>query len=117
MFGYKPSLPQLTAELREEIVERIVAAVDPEKIVLFGSRAEETHRPDSDIDLLVVRESAEPSYKRAIPIHAAIWDLPIEVDTDVLVYTPQEVEEWKGASAAFVTTALRQGKVIYERQR
>lgn len=117
MLGYAPSLPQLTPELREQIVQRIVAAVDPEKIVLFGSRARGTHRPSSDIDLLVIRESHEPGYKRSVPIYGALWDLPIEVDTDVLVYTPEEVEEWKGASAAFVTTALRTGTVIYERQR
>lgn len=59
----------------------------------------------------------EPSYKRAVPIYAALSDLPIEVDMDVLVYTPEEIDEWRGASAAFITTALRQGRRIYERQR
>ncbi len=85
--------------------------------MLFGSRAQGTHRPESDIDLIVVRESNEPSYKRAVPIYAVLSDLPIEVDIDVLVYTPEEIEEWRGASAAFITTALRQGRIIYERQR
>ena len=33
-----------------------------------------------------------------------------------VVYTPLEVEEWRGAAAAFVTTALREGKVLYEKQ-
>lgn len=117
MIGYKPSLPQLSAELRAALVNRIITAVDPDKIVLFGSRAEESHRPESDIDLIVVRDSTEPFHKRAIPIYAALADLPIEVDVDILVYTPEEIEEWRGASAALVTTALRQGRTIYERQR
>ncbi len=117
MIGYLPSLPHLTPELVDEIVQRIVAVSAPDKIVLFGSRAQENHRADSDIDLLVVKASDEPSYNRSRPIYAALAGLPTEVDVDVLVYTPEEVREWSGASAAFVTTALRQGKVIYERQR
>ncbi len=115
MIGYRPSLPQLDAELRAAIVQRIVGALAPEKILLFGSRARQTHRPDSDIDLLVIKESMEPRYKRAVPAYAALADLPIEVNTEVIVYTPQEIRDWSEASAAFVTTALRDAQVLYER--
>lgn len=115
MIGYKPSLPHLDEELRKEIVQRIVAAIDPRKIVLFGSRAQGTHRPESDIDLLVIADSAEPRYKRAVPIYATLSDLPIEVDTDIIVYTPLEIAAWRDASAAFVTSALAGGTVLYER--
>lgn len=115
MIGYKPSLTQLDAELLDAIVQRIISAIAPEKIVLFGSRAVGPHRPESDIDLLVVSPSSEPRYKRAVPIYAALSDLPIEVDADVIVYTPEEIQEWSGASASFVTTALREGTVLYER--
>ena len=114
MAGYKPHLPELGADLLREIVRRIVAAGRPQKIVLFGSRARGDHRPDSDIDLLVVRESDQPRHKRSVPLYAALGELPLEVNTEIIVYTPQEVEEWRGASMAFVTTALREGKVIYE---
>src|SRR5215210_1889245 len=86
MIGYAPNLQQLTSELRDQIVQRIISAADPDKIILFGSRARGTHRPDSDIDLLVVQNSEEPRHKRARPIHLALSDLPIEVDTDVLVF-------------------------------
>jgi len=97
-----------------EIVRRIRAVSDPAKIVLFGSRARGDHRPDSDIDLLVIKESPLPRHRRAIPLYAALADLPLDVDAEVVVYTPAEVEEWRGASAAFVTTALREGTVLYE---
>ena len=115
MIGYQPSLPQLDAEMRRAIVKRIVAVIAPEKIVLFGSRARGTHRPESDVDLVVVSQSTEPRYKRAVPIYAALSELPIEVDLDVMVYTPGEIETWSEASAAFVTTALRDGTILYER--
>jgi hypothetical protein len=40
-------------------------------------------------------------------------DLPDEVD--VVVYTPDEIEEWGNVPMAFATAALREGKVLYER--
>jgi predicted nucleotidyltransferase len=115
MVAYKPIQKELEPEVLTEIVRRVVQAVAPEKIVLFGSRARGDHRPDSDIDLLIINESNTPRSKRTIPIHAALRGLPIEVDTEVMVYTPKEVEEWKGSQAAFVTTALREGKILYEK--
>jgi len=107
-------LAELDAPLIGEIVRRVVAAASPKKIVLFGSRARGDHRPDSDIDLLIIQDSPLPRHRRSLPVYAALSELPLEVDTEILVYTPQEVSEWSGASAAFVTTALREGKVLYE---
>jgi len=115
MIGYKPSLPHLDTNMRKAIVDRVLASVGAENIVLFGSRAREAHRPDSDVDLLVVQHSNKPRYKRAVPIYAALVGLPIDVNTDVIVYTPEEIEQWSQARAAFVTTALREGVVLYER--
>jgi hypothetical protein len=37
----------------------------------------------------------------------------INVPKEIIVYTPQEVEKWKNASAAFITSIIRKGKVIY----
>ena len=101
-------------ETFSEIVRRIRSVAAPKKIVLFGSRARGDHRPDSDIDLLVIKDSPLPRHRRAIPLYAALADLLLDVDTEIIVYTPSEVEEWRGAGAAFVTTALREGTVLYE---
>jgi len=101
-------------QVLEQVVKRITAAIQPDRIVLFGSRARGDARPGSDYDLLVIRQSAEPRYRRAVPLYVALADLPVEVD--VLVYTPEEVREWSAVSEAFVTTALRQGTLLYERQ-
>lgn len=114
MIGYKPHLPTLDAALIEEIKRRVVKAAQPERIILFGSRARGDHRPDSDIDLLVIQKSNLPRHRRAVPIYEALNGLPVEVDVEVIVYTPAEVEEWSEVRQAFVTTALREGKVLYE---
>jgi predicted nucleotidyltransferase len=98
--------------LINDIVRRVVDTAQPEKVILFGSRARGDARPNSDFDLLVIKPSDEPRYRRAIPLYVALADLPVEVE--VMVYTPQEVEEWSGVPQAFVTTAVREGKTIYE---
>lgn len=103
------------AELIDEIVRRIVRAAHPEKVILFGSRARGEARPDSDIDLLVIADSSQPRYQRAAPLYGAVSD--ILVPMDILVYTPKEVEEWSEVAQAFVTTAVREGKVLYENRR
>ena len=104
----------LDAALTDEIVSRIRAVGNPLKIVLYGSRARGDFRPDSDIDVLVIEDSSLPAYERTIPYYSALSQLPVEVDCEVMVYTPDEVEEWSEASAAFVTTALREGEILFE---
>lgn len=98
--------------LLNEVITRIRRVLHPERIVLFGSRARGEARPGSDYDLLVIQESDQPRYRRSGPVYTAVADLPAEVE--VLVYTPAEVREWDSVPQAFVTTALREGKVVYE---
>lgn len=44
----------------EEIVRRVVEAAEPERIVVFGSAARGEAGMGSDVDLLVVKASADP---------------------------------------------------------
>jgi len=99
--------------LIRDIVRRIVDTAQPEKVILFGSQARGDARPNSDFDVLVIKQSDEPRYRRSIPLYVALADLPVEVE--VMVYTPEEVDEWSQVPQAFVTTALREGTAIYER--
>jgi len=100
--------------LLAEVVARIREAVQPERVILFGSRARGEARPESDFDLLVIKESDQPRYRRSAPLYTALADLPVEVE--VVVYTPEEVREWSAVPEAFVTAALREGLVVYERE-
>ncbi|MGA3323097.1 MAG: nucleotidyltransferase domain-containing protein [Terriglobia bacterium] len=100
--------------LIDDIVRRIVETAHPEKIILFGSRARGDARPNSDFDLLVIKESDEPGYRRDAPLYVALAGLNVPVD--VMVYTPEEVTDWSAVPQAFITTAVREGKVVYERK-
>ena len=104
----------IDAELVDEMVRRIVRAISPRKVILFGSRARDDAHPRSDFDLLVISESSEPRYRRSAPLYTVLADLPAEMD--VMVYTPEEVSQWRAVPQAFVTTAIREGNVLYERE-
>lgn len=108
------SVSSLNGDLIRDIVRRIVETANPDKVILFGSRARGEARPNSDFDVLVIKPSNEPRYRRSISLYVAVADLPVEVE--VMVYTPEEVEEWKEVPQAFVTTAVREGTTIYERR-
>ena len=103
-----------TDPILREIVRRIRKEVRPQKIILFGSRARGTPHRHSDYDILVVKRTRLSHYRRAEPIRSALVDLPVEVDVDVVMYTPFEIHDWSQVPQAFITTAMREGKVLYE---
>ena len=94
------------------MVEKIRQAGSPEKIILFGSRARGDDDSDSDIDLLVVEKSGLPRYRRAARYRRAVAGMFSA--KDIVVWSPEEIDEWKSVPNAFITTILREGRVLYE---
>jgi predicted nucleotidyltransferase len=99
----------------EEIVRRLVEAVDPEVILLFGSRARGDFHDQSDLDLLIVKPSSDLPHRRVAPAIDALWG--IKAPIDILWYTPEEVEYWSEVPSHVATRATREGRVLYERSR
>ena len=98
----------------EEIIKRIVSSYKPEKIILFGSYAYGTPTEDSDLDLLVVvRKSEYPRHQRARELRKHLWGIT-DTPKDILVYTQQEIDEWKAVEEAFITSIMKRGSVLYE---
>lgn len=97
----------------QEMVRRIVEAVHPDKIILFGSHARGEAGPDSDVDLMVVAPSSDPRYKRTKPILKALRGLLFP--KDIVWYTPDEIARWAGEPAHFVRNVLQEGRVVYAR--
>lgn len=96
----------------QEIVQRIVEAVAPEKIILFGSAARGEMGPDSDIDLLVVKACDAP---REIERRIYRSLIGIGIPKDVLVVTPGHLEKHKDTIGYIYRSALREGRIIYAR--
>ncbi|MCP5116453.1 MAG: nucleotidyltransferase domain-containing protein [bacterium] len=107
--------PVQTADaLLSLVVNRLVEAIDPDRIILFGSRARGDHRPQSDLDLLIIGTSDEAPHRRDARAYRAVG--AIGVSKDLLWYTPEEIADWKAATNHIVARALREGRVVYEKQ-
>lgn len=105
--------PKTNTDFFQKLIQRINVAGNPVKVVLFGSRARGDHQPDSDLDLLIIEKSDVPRIKRSRKYRKALKGFfPAK---DIVVWTPEEVDEWKNVPNAFITTILREGKVLYEK--
>lgn len=97
-----------------EIVRRLVEAIEPDKIILFGSRARGDCHPQSDVDLLIVKPSEKPRHRRAGEAYRALSG--IGVPTDILWFTEEEIDQWSEVKYHVATRARREGRVLYEKQ-
>ena len=96
-----------------EMVRRIVERFDPEKIILFGSRARGDAGPDSDVDLLVVMEVDGSKRERQIEVRLALHD--IGVSKDIIVVRPVEFEKRRDIVGTIIRPAVREGRLLYAR--
>ena len=108
-----PATSPAEQQLYDQIVRRIVEATDPERIILFGSRARRDHQPDSDLDLFIEMESELRPSERGRAIRSLFR--PRRWPMDVFVYTPAEVARSSGVNGTLVSIVEREGKVLYER--
>ena len=82
--------PITNAKIRRA-TRKIVDAVHPEKIILFGSFAYGQPTPDSDVDFLVIMDSDLSAHARSVQVSEILNPRPFPVD--IIVRTPAEVEE------------------------
>ncbi len=97
----------------DEMVRRIVARFDPERIILFGSHARGQAGPDSDVDLLVVLPI--PGSKRATRLEIRRALRGMGAATDVVVSTPDEFAWRQEIVGTIEYPAVREGKLLYAR--
>lgn len=103
-----------TDEAVEKLTQRIVERFNPQRLILFGSRARGDAGEDSDFDLLIVSPSEHPRWQRTVPVYRALSGLGIP--KEIVWWTPDEIEAWRGVEAHFINTALREGRLLYEKR-
>jgi uncharacterized protein len=99
----------------EEIVNRIVEASHPEQVLLFGSTARGTTGPNSDLDFLVIKAGRYNARKIAGIIYQRMRGIARSID--LVIVTPQQVEDCKNSPFSVVYPAVREGRVMYERKK
>jgi len=97
------------ATLLKSAVKKIVDEYQPEKIILFGSRAHGDERPDSDYDFIIIKNTNTRWIRRALEIPA------VPFQADFFVYTPDEFQRMRKQGNVFLESALSHHTVLYER--
>ena len=106
-------LIKVTDAVIQKMVRKIVRQFHPDRVILFGSRAKGTARPDSDVDLLVVMPVEGSRREKAIEIRGALHGMG--VPKDVVVTTPEDFAWRKDVPGTIERPASLEGRVLYAR--
>jgi len=104
---------QVPSKVLEEVVRRVVAVADPERIILFGSAARGEMRIYSDLDLLVVKDGDYDQRRLTALLYRVLADL--DRDTDIVLVSSTQLERYKDSFCLVLYAATREGKVIYDK--
>jgi predicted nucleotidyltransferase len=95
----------------QDAVDKIVREFRPEKVILFGSYAWGEPTEDSDVDLFIVKNSIMPRRQRQRDLRFRMY--PPDLPLDLLVYTPNEIEQRLKIGDFFVRDVMENGKILY----
>ena len=98
----------------QDVARRVVAIVQPERIVLFGSAVKGEMNLDSDLDILVIVKGPVHRRRMAQSIYRGLHGVGLPVD--VVVATEQDIFEYKDKVGSIIRPALAEGQVIYDAQ-
>ena len=95
------------------IIEKLRLGYAPQKVILFGSYVSGNARSDSDLDLLIIKDTAERFIDRGVTVRRVLADPHRLLPLEILVLTPQEVTERLAVGDQFMTEILEKGRMLY----
>ena len=101
------------ATVLEKVIYTIVSEVEPDKIILFGSRARREDKEQSDYDICVIKDGVDHRRKLAHKIYLSLYDVGASVD--IIVETPERFDELKENRFMIYKEIATHGQVIYEK--
>ena len=110
----RPGAPRKSAldpNVLDDIIRRVVEIAAPERIILFGSAARDEMGPNSDVDLLIVKDNVHRRHL-AGDIYENLHGVGAPVD--VVVVTPEDIARYGDSHALVIKPALREGRVVYD---
>ena len=99
------------SEHLDELVRRIVEAVHPRRIILFGSAARGQAGPRSDLDVMVVMPEGVHRRRTAQDIYQRLSGIGVSVD--LVVATESDLRKHKNTIGLIYRTVLREGRQLY----
>ena len=97
----------------QKIVSRLIENYQPEQIILYGSMAYGVPDEDSDIDLLIIKETSDSPLQRRLHVRQIAADPQRKIPFSPLVLTRKELENRLKLGDPFYGEILRRGKVLY----
>jgi predicted nucleotidyltransferase len=98
-----------------KMVRRLIEKYQPQQIILFGSFASGETDEDSDIDLLIIKDTTESPLERRVHVRRLVSDSERHIPFSPLVLTPEELAHRLALGDPFYQDILQQGKVCYAR--
>ena len=95
----------------QEAVATLVAAANPQRVLLFGSYARGDAREDSDLDFMVVQNEVTDRAGEMVRLRRALR--PLRVAVDVLVVSADELARYGRESGSVYWWALKEGRVMH----
>jgi len=93
-----------------QFASHVVREYHPQRIILFGSYANGTPTPDSDVDLLIVMPfTGKPVLKSVEILNMLNPSFPI----DLLIRTPDDLNRRLALNDFFLQEIIREGKILY----
>ncbi len=102
-------------KLVSEVVERIKTGYHPEKIILYGSYAYGKPTEDSDLDLLIIKQTSKRRVDRFVEVKRLIYEPGRRIPVSPLVYTPDEIKKRLELGDDFIEEIMKRGEVLYAR--
>lgn len=95
------------------IVDKIISEYKPKRVILFGSYAYGVPTEDSDIDLLIIKDTDERPIDRWVKVKKILRSLKSMFPISPLIYTEKEIKERMAIKDFFLQEILEKGKVLY----
>ncbi|MCL2786265.1 MAG: nucleotidyltransferase domain-containing protein [Methanomassiliicoccaceae archaeon] len=95
----------------ERVIEMAKRNIDSSLMIVFGSVVNGTADKDSDLDIIIVKESDENSFIIGAEARLALEDSNIPVD--IIVYTPEEFKRDLSNKYSLAHEAMATGRVIH----
>jgi predicted nucleotidyltransferase len=109
---------RVTPEVIEHICQRIVQAIDPKKIIVFGSVARDESTESSDLDILVIVDGSWEMDCREIARKIDRLFFGRRFGMDIIVRTDEQIEyHLQRGHPFYAKDIFAEGKVLYDKSR
>lgn len=102
------------AKLVNRVVKRLERTYHPKQVVLFGSYAYGRPRRDSDLDLLIVKETTKPFFRRLYEVRRLVSPVLSGYPFGPIVVTPKELRRRLARGDQFFQEIMTRGKTVYD---